>query len=187
MVRQNKAMLTLAIAVLWARAASPPSRRMATRRRVMSLAAPASALALAGAAGAEVINRPLCSSGVGDGCDALAVESALIKELQSRSAAKRDVRAREAVERYSVNNFNDYFSAAFPPRALVRHANGTFEALTQDVVQKGLSEGTIKYAIPKGASGVSGYSTTRTPFEFAEEPPVATTPGGAESARVPTP
>ena len=86
---------------------------------------------------------------------------------QAKSAAKKEQRAREAVERYSVNNFGDYFSAAFPPKALVRHADGTYEALTQDVVAAGLKNGTIRYAIP-GASGVAGYSTSRAPFAFNE-------------------
>lgn len=156
--------------VLACDAAAPPSaRRVATRRTV----AASSALALASglAASAEVINRPLCASGVGDGCAALAEgtssEAALIKDLQEKSAAKKEQRAREAVERYSVNNFGDYFSAAFPPKALVRHADGTYEALTQDVVAAGLKNGTIRYAIP-GASGVAGYSTSRAPFAFNE-------------------
>ena len=87
-------------------AAPPSARRLATRRSV----AASSALALASglAASAEVINRPLCASGVGDGCAALAEgtssEAALIKDLQAKSAAKKEQRAREAVERYSVNN-----------------------------------------------------------------------------------
>ena len=153
-------------------AAPPTARRVATRR---AFAASSSLLALASglAASAEVINRPLCASGVGDGCAALAEgaptssEAALIKDLQAKSAAKKEQRAREAVERYSVNNFGDYFSAAFPPKALVRHADGTYEALTQDVVAAGLKNGTIRYAIP-GASGVAGYSTSRAPFAFNE-------------------
>ena len=150
-------------------AAPQTARRLATRRCV----AASSALALASglAASAEVINRPLCASGVGDGCAALAEgtspEAALIKDLQAKSAAKKEQRAREAVERYSVNNFGDYFSAAFPPKALVRHADGTYEALTQDVVAAGLKNGTIRYAIPE-ASGVAGYSTSRAPFAFNE-------------------
>jgi hypothetical protein len=49
----------------------------------------------------------------------------------------------------------------------VRHADGTYEALTQDVVAAGLKNGTIRYAIP-GASGVAGYSTSRAPFAFNE-------------------
>ena len=162
-------------------AAPPTARRVATRRTVASSSvlalgsglAASSALALASglAASAEGINRPLCASGVGDGCAALAEgtssEAALIKDLQAKSAAKKERRAREAVERYSVNNFGDYFSAAFPPKALVRHADGTYEALTQDVVAAGLKNGTIRYAIP-GASGVAGYSTSRAPFAFNE-------------------
>ena len=150
-------------------AAPPTARRVATRRTVAS----SSVLALGSglAASAEIINRPLCASGVGDGCAALAEgtssEAALIKDLQAKSAAKKERRAREAVERYSVNNFGDYFSAAFPPKALVRHADGTYEALTQDVVAAGLKNDTIRYAIP-GASGVAGYSTSRAPFAFNE-------------------
>ncbi|KAH8049633.1 hypothetical protein JL720_15538 [Aureococcus anophagefferens] len=105
----------------------------------------------------QIINRPLCASGVGDGCAALAEgtssEAALIKDLQAKSAAKKERRAREAVERYSVNNFGDYFSAAFPPKALVRHADGTYEALTQDVVAAGLKNGTIARDPGRAARG----------------------------------
>jgi len=72
------------------------------------------------------------------------------------------------LERYSINNFGDYFSATFPPKALVRHKDGTFEALTQDVVAAGLKSGRIKYGGTLNA-GVAGYSTSRAPFEFADD------------------
>ena len=170
-------MITAARAATTSRPTAVP-RRLALRHSVAAglfAALPASAL----------IQAPQCISGVGDGCAEIAGDSALLRELQEKSAAKREQRAKEALERYSVNNFGDYFSATFPPKALVRHKDGTFEvrpaldaprrrsstnfaqALTQDVVAAGLKEGKIRYGGTSG--GVAGFSTTRAPFEFADD------------------
>ena len=124
------------------------------------------AFAVPGVCGAGVISNPVCENGVGDGCAELAGDSELLKSLQATSAARREQRAREALERYNINNFGDYFSASNPPKALVRHSDGTFEALTKDVVDAGLRDGSIKYG--GSAGGVSDQSTSRVPFVFAE-------------------
>lgn len=92
---------------------------------------------------AAVISAPLCEQGQGDGCAELAGDSAYIRELQSRSSQNREERDKAALERYSVNNFGDYFAAGFPPRKLVRHKDGKYEALTDAELEAGIKEGKI--------------------------------------------
>ena len=135
-----------------------------------------------------LVTNPICASGVGDGCAELAAgESPLIAELQARSAAKREQRRKESLERYSVNNFNDFF--AVDNKSLVRHADGaaaasllgddathasnagTFEALPKDVIAEGLKNGRIKYGAR--SAGIADFSTTRAPFEFNESSPAS--------------
>ena len=141
---------------------------------------------------AALVTAPICASGVGDGCEELAADSPLIAELQARSAAKREQRRKESLERYSVNNFNDFF--AVDNKSLVRHADGaaaasllgddathasnagTFEALPKDVIAEGLKSGRIKYGAR--SAGIADFSTTRAPFQFNESPP-ATTPSSS--------
>ena len=140
-----------------------------------------------------MVTNPICASGVGDGCAELAAgESPLIAELQARSAEKREQRRKESLERYSVNNFNDFF--AVDNKSLVRHADGaaaasllgddathtsnagTFEALPKDVIAEGLKSGRIKYGAR--SAGIADFSTTRAPFEFNES---ATTPSSSSN------
>ena len=126
------------------------------------------------AAAQALVTNPICASGVGDGCAELAAgESPLIAELQARSAAKREQRRKESLERYSVNNFNDFF--AVDNKSLVRHRpfrrrrdsrveRRHFEALPKDVIADGLKNGRIKYGAR--SAGIADFSTTRAPFEF---------------------
>ena len=123
----------------------------------------AAAWVVAAPAAQALVSAPICASGVGDGCEELA-DSPLIAELQARSAAKREQRRKESLERYSVNNFNDFF--AVDNKSLVRHADGTFEALPKDVIAEGLKSGRIKYGTRGG--GIADFSTSRAPFEFKE-------------------
>ena len=146
----------------------PPPRPWSTRR-AWAAATAASAL-LPAARTRALVSAPICASGVGDGCEELAAESPLIAELQARSAEKREQRRKESLERYSVNNFNDFF--AVDNKSLVRHADGTFEALPKDVIADGLKSGRIKYGTRGG--GIADFSTSRAPFEFNES--LATTP-----------
>jgi hypothetical protein len=125
----------------------------------------ATAWGVAAPAAQALVTNPICASGVGDGCAELAAgESPLIAELQARSAEKREQRRKESLERYSVNNFNDFF--AVDNKSLVRHADGTFEALPKDVIAEGLKSGRIKYGAR--SAGIADFSTTRAPFEFNE-------------------
>ena len=124
---------------------------------------------------AALVTAPICASGVGDGCEELAADSPLIAELQARSAAKREQRRKESLERYSVNNFNDFF--AVDNKSLVRHADGTFEALPKDVIAEGLKSGRIKYGAR--SAGIADFSTTRAPFQFNESVSPATTPSSS--------
>ena len=96
-------------------------------------------------------------------------ESPLIAELQARSAEKREQRRKESLERYSVNNFNDFF--AVDNKSLVRHADGTFEALPKDVIAEGLKNGRIKYGAR--SAGIADFSTSRALFEFNESSPAS--------------
>ena len=151
-------------------AAAPElSQHAALSRRALAAAAASCTAATASHAPA-LVSAPICASGVGDGCEELAAESPLIAELQARSAAKREQRRKESLERYSVNNFNDFF--AVDNKSLVRHADGTFEALPKDVIAEGLKSGRIKYGTRGG--GIADFSTSRAPFEFNES--LATTP-----------
>ena len=143
----------------------------------------AAAWVVAAPAAQALVTNPICASGVGDGCEELA-DSPLIAELQARSAAKREQRRKESLERYSVNNFNDFF--AVDNKSLVRHADGaaaasllsddathasnagTFEALPKDVIAEGLKSGRIKYGAR--SAGIADFSTTRAPFQFNESP-----------------
>ena len=87
----------------------------------------ATAWGVAAPAAQALVTNPICASGVGDGCAELAAgESPLIAELQARSAEKREQRRKESLERYSVNNFNDFF--AVDNKSLVRHADGAAAA-----------------------------------------------------------
>ena len=136
-------------------------------------AAAASCTAATAIRATALVSAPICASGVGDGCEELAADSPLIAELQARSAAKREQRRKESLERYSVNNFNDFF--AVDNKSLVRHADGTFEALPKDVIAEGLKNGRIKYGAR--SAGIADFSTTRAPFEFNESP--ASTPSSS--------
>ena len=107
-------------ALVAARTTVLPSRPALTRR-AWAWAAAASSAFLPASRTRALITAPICASGVGDGCEELA-ESPLIAELQARSAEKREQRRKEALERYSVNNFNDFF--AVENKQLVRHADG---------------------------------------------------------------
>ena len=136
----------------------------------------AAAWVVAAPAAQALVTNPICASGVGDGCAELAAgESPLIAELQARSAEKREQRRKESLERYSVNNFNDFF--AVDNKSLVRHADGTFEALPKDVIAEGLKNGRIKYGAR--SAGIAAFSTTRAPFEFNESVSPATTPSSS--------
>ena len=155
----------------------------------------AAAWVVAAPAAQALVTNPICASGVGDGCAELAAgESPLIAELQARSAEKREQRRKESLERYSVNNFNDFF--AVDNKSLVRHADGaaaasllgddathasnagTFEALPKDVIAEGLKSGRIKYGAR--SAGIADFSTTRAPFQFNESvSPPATTPSSS--------
>ena len=154
----------------------------------------AAAWVVAAPAAQALVTNPICASGVGDGCAELAAgESPLIAELQARSAAKREQRRKESLERYSVNNFNDFF--AVDNKSLVRHADGaaaasllgddathasnagTFEALPKDVIAEGLKSGRIKYGAR--SAGIADFSTTRAPFEFNESSPTPSTPSSS--------
>jgi hypothetical protein len=159
-----------------------PPRPWSTRR-AWAAAAAVSAL-LPAARTRALVSAPICASGVGDGCEELAADSPLIAELQARSAEKREQRRKESLERYSVNNFNDFF--AVDNKSLVRHADGaaaasllgddathasnagTFEALPKDVIAEGLKNGRIKYGAR--SAGIADFSTSRAPFEFNESP-----------------
>jgi len=160
-----------------------PPRPWSTRR-AWAAAAAVSAL-LPAARTRALVSAPICASGVGDGCEELAADSPLIAELQARSAAKREQRRKESLERYSVNNFNDFF--AVDNKSLVRHADGaaaaslllgddathasnagTFEALPKDVIAEGLKSGRIKYG--SRSAGIADFSTSRAPFQFNESP-----------------
>ena len=143
----------------------------ALSRRALGTAA---AWVVAAPAAQALVTNPICASGVGDGCAELAAESPLILELQQRSAEKREQRRKESLERYSVNNFNDFF--AVDNKSLVRHADGTFEALPKDVIAEGLKSGRIKYGAR--SAGIADFSTTRAPFEFNES---ATTPSSSSN------
>ena len=148
----------------------------------------AAAWVVAAPAAQALVTNPICASGVGDGCAELAAgESPLIAELQARSAEKREQRRKESLERYSVNNFNDFF--AVHNKSLVRHADGaaaasllgddathasnagTFEALPKDVIAEGLKNGRIKYGAR--SAGIADFSTSRAPFEFNESSPAS--------------
>ena len=149
------------VADVAAKTVTPP--RPWSTRRAWAAAAAVSAL-LPAARTRALVSAPICASGVGDGCEELAADSPLIAELQARSAAKREQRRKESLERYSVNNFNDFF--AVDNKSLVRHADGTFEALPKDVIAEGLKSGRIKYGTRGG--GIADFSTSRAPFEFKE-------------------
>ena len=150
----------------------PPPRPWSTRR-AWAAAAAVSAL-LPAARTRALVSAPICASGVGDGCEELAADSPLIAELQARSAEKREQHRKESLERYSVNNFNDFF--AVDNKSLVRHADGTFEALPKDAIAEGLKSGRIKYGAR--SAGIADFSTTRAPFEFNES---ATTPSSSSN------
>ena len=165
-------------------AAAPELSQHAALSRRAWAAAAASCTGATALRAAALVSAPICASGVGDGCEELAADSPLIAELQARSAAKREQRRKESLERYSVNNFNDFF--AVDNKSLVRHADGaaaasllgddathasnagTFEALPKDVIAEGLKNGRIKYGTK--SAGIADFSTSRAPFEFIESP-----------------
>uniref|UniRef100_A0A7S3NIM4 Uncharacterized protein n=1 Tax=Aureoumbra lagunensis TaxID=44058 RepID=A0A7S3NIM4_9STRA len=115
---------------------------------------------------AAIIQKQICEQGQGEGCVDLAGDSELLRELQLRSAEKRAERDKASLERYNYNNFGDYFAAGFPPRKLVRHADGRFEALTDSEIETGIKTGKIG----RGSYG-TGWSNYqgRNPLYFIEE------------------
>ena len=174
-------------------AAAPELSQHAALSRRAWAAAAASCTGATALRAAALVSAPICASGVGEGCEELAADSPLIAELQARSAAKREQRRKESLERYSVNNFNDFF--AVDNKSLVRHADGaaaasllgddathasnagTFEALPKDVIAEGLKSGRIKYGAR--SAGIADFSTTRAPFQFNESVSPATTPSSS--------
>ena len=156
-------------------AAAPELSQHAALSRRAWAAAAASCTGATALRAAALVSAPICASGVGDGCEELAADSPLIAELQARSAAKREQRRKESLERYSVNNFNDFF--AVDNKSLVRHADGTFEALPKDVIAEGLKSGRIKYGAR--SAGIADFSTTRAPFQFNESVSPASPPSSS--------
>ena len=174
-------------------AAAPELSQHAALSRRAWAAAAASCTGATALRAAALVSAPICASGVGDGCAELAADSPLIAELQARSAEKREQRRKESLERYSVNNFNDFF--AVDNKSLVRHADGaaaasllgddathasnagTFEALPKDVIAEGLKSGRIKYGAR--SAGIADFSTTRAPFQFNESSPPASPPSSS--------
>ena len=175
-------------------AAAPELSQHAALSRRAWAAAAASCTGATALRAAALVSAPICASGVGDGCAELAAESPLILELQQRSAEKREPRRKESLERYSVNNFNDFF--AVDNKSLVRHADGaaaasllgedathvsnagTFETLPKDVIAEGLKSGRIKYGAR--SAGIADFSTTRAPFQFNESVSPASPPSSSK-------
>jgi len=190
--------MMFALLVVGASALDAPMRRAVgfsaqrathARRRSLLGGALASLVIAPGAGVAAVLSAPVCANGVGEGCAELAGDSPLLQDMQRRSAEQRERRAREALDRYSVNNFSDYF--AVENKALVRHRDGTYEAVTKDKIAAGLKSGGIVYGGSSG--GVADFATNRAPFAFsdadtnADARAAAPPGGGAEMDPSPAP
>lgn len=116
-------------------------------------------------ASAAVIDVPLCTQGQGPGCEEFAGDSALLRDLQEKSRARKAEREAAALDRYNYNNFADYFAAGSPPRRPVKHKDGKYEVLTDAEIDAGVKAGKIG----KGSQGTpwSNYAG-RNPYYFIE-------------------
>ncbi|KAL7528421.1 hypothetical protein ACHAWF_002550 [Thalassiosira exigua] len=139
-------------------AAGACARRDALRRGASSClgflaAAAASAPVVAPAsAGAAVLRAPgRCANGEGDGCDALAGENDLVRELQRKSAENREANQREALNAYYMKNYPDVFAVS--DKRMVKKPDGSFALYTAEEVAELVRDGKVGIEYPKSKGG----------------------------------
>jgi len=143
---------------------------VSTRRAFLpaALLAPTATAAMATppAANAAVIAVARCDSGVGDGCEANAKESEVIRNLLQSSKQNRKKYERENLERYNLNNYKDYFAAGTVPRTLVQHpVTRKYDAVPDDELRVLVREGKV---IPgQSGSPIDNYAS-RADYTFTE-------------------
>ena len=103
-----------------------------------------------------------CIFGEGEGC-AAAADSPIIKELQQRSAQNKEKYEKQMLDRYNFNNYKDYLGVY--DKTLVKHKDGSYEALTKDELMKGMKEKRI--GVGYAGTGWTNYAD-RNPYFFLE-------------------
>mmetsp|Transcript_14200 Transcript_14200/g.20280 ORF Transcript_14200/g.20280 Transcript_14200/m.20280 type:complete len:190 (-) Transcript_14200:89-658(-) len=112
-------------------------------------------LALPKVANAGVIGTgdSRCSSGVGKGCDQLSDDNEFIKQLQKKSAERKEISVKENLSAYQNKNYPDFFASLSPPRYMVKKSDGTFDLFTDVELTELRKAGKIKVEIPMAMGG----------------------------------
>ena len=105
-------------------------------------------------ANAAILRNEKCAYGVGDGCDTLAGENDFIKELQRKSAERKELEAKEYVSAYQMKNYPDFFAALNPPKYMVKNkADGSILLFEQAELDELKQKGKIKMESPTAMGG----------------------------------
>jgi len=102
-------------------------------------------------ANAAVLQSGGCALGVGDGCDDVSDGNEFIKELQQRSALKREEYTKEALDAYNMKNYPDFFKSI--GKVLVKMPDGTFQAFSDQEFESLKKENKIVLEIPRAMGG----------------------------------
>ena len=102
-------------------------------------------------ANAAVLQSKGCALGVGDGCDDIAAGNELIRKLQERSAANREVYIKEALDAYNMKNYPDFFQSI--GQVLVKMPDGSFKTFSEEEFSNLKAAGKITLEKPMAMGG----------------------------------
>jgi hypothetical protein len=75
----------------------------------------------------KILRANKCAYGEGSGCESLAEENELIKELQRRSLLKKESTQKEYLNAYQNKNYPDFFASLSTPKYMVKTSDGSFQ------------------------------------------------------------
>mmetsp|Transcript_17887 Transcript_17887/g.27807 ORF Transcript_17887/g.27807 Transcript_17887/m.27807 type:complete len:187 (+) Transcript_17887:70-630(+) len=102
-------------------------------------------------ANAAVLQSKPCALGEGDGCADIAEGNEFIKSLQEKSAAKKDVYVKEALDAYNMKNYPDFFQSI--GKVMVKKSDGTFATFSEEEFGKFKAAGRIGLEYPRAMGG----------------------------------
>eukprot|EP00979_Chaetoceros_neogracilis_P002887 scaffold478_cov235-Chaetoceros_neogracile.AAC.4 len=74
----------------------------------------------------RILRSDKCAYGEGEGCESLAGDNEFIKNLQRKSAEKKEAVQKENLIAYQQKNYPDFFASLSPPKYMVKKSDGTF-------------------------------------------------------------
>jgi len=99
---------------------------------------------------AAVLQSKGCAMGEGDGCSDLA-ENEFIRNLQEKSALKKEQYVKEALDAYNMKNYPDFFQTV--GKVLVKTSDGSFKTFSDEEFAKLKADGKVTLEIPKAMGG----------------------------------